>query len=394
MIGKAKAISHGINDIRYITGESTNKKRPDKICRIMDNMLPSHLDAMGIWNSMQFTLSSYKNVKNSLIRIELSPSAEQTKLFTLADWKKLWREFAIEFDKQNIQDKNGKVISNQTHLLNSKHTVWLHTESIGEVPHLHAAVCRVDEDGNINNDHHIHLRAQRAAEKVAISRGWITASQKRIVSIAEVSRDCLDVIRKMSSFSWTDYKVGLICKGYSVHEHRDSKNNLHGYTLRKGNAKYKASELGVGRNLMVSKLYHTWIKEHHHNSKEVILRESRPIDKVRLDYTTYKQGTVPYSVTINGQEQKFYIPEKVYDLLDDEFDYRFISNAQELMNMAVSLFVGLITTQDVCISCSGGGSQSESPEKKKDDNDLERARKCAIIACNLLGKKQKKTLRR
>ena len=56
MIAKAKAISHGINGIRYITGESHNKKHPEKIHRIMDNLLPPHLDAMGIWNSMLFTL--------------------------------------------------------------------------------------------------------------------------------------------------------------------------------------------------------------------------------------------------------------------------------------------------------------------------------------------------
>ena len=30
MIAKAKAISHGINDIRYITGESQHKKHPEK----------------------------------------------------------------------------------------------------------------------------------------------------------------------------------------------------------------------------------------------------------------------------------------------------------------------------------------------------------------------------
>ena len=158
MIAKAKAISHGINGIRYITGESHNKKHPEKIHRIMDNLLPSHLDAMGIWNSMLFTLSAYKNMKNSVIRIELSPSPEHTKYFTPANWKDLWLEFLAEFDKQKIQDRNGKVISNQTHLMNSKYTVWLHTESNGGVPHLHGAVCRVDEEGNINNDHNMHSR--------------------------------------------------------------------------------------------------------------------------------------------------------------------------------------------------------------------------------------------
>lgn len=44
MIAKAKAISHGINDIRYITGESHNKKHPEKIYRILDNMMPSEPD--------------------------------------------------------------------------------------------------------------------------------------------------------------------------------------------------------------------------------------------------------------------------------------------------------------------------------------------------------------
>ena len=53
MIAKAKAISYGINDLRYITGESKHKKHPEKIYRVLDNLLPPDLDAMGIWNSMQ-----------------------------------------------------------------------------------------------------------------------------------------------------------------------------------------------------------------------------------------------------------------------------------------------------------------------------------------------------
>ena len=37
---------------------------------------------------------------------------------------------------------------------------------------------------------------------------------------------------------------------------------LHGYVLRKGNSKFKASEIGKGRNLMASKLEGTWKKLH------------------------------------------------------------------------------------------------------------------------------------
>jgi hypothetical protein len=40
MIAKAKSISHGINDIRYITGESRNKKHPERIYHVKDNLRP------------------------------------------------------------------------------------------------------------------------------------------------------------------------------------------------------------------------------------------------------------------------------------------------------------------------------------------------------------------
>ena len=202
MIAKAKAISHGINDIRYITGESHNKKHPEKIYRVLDNMIPLEPDAMGVWNSMQLTLSRFRPVKNSVIRIELSPSPEHTKDFTIEDWQKLWQDFATEFDKQVFKDKDGKVRNCPTNLANSKYTVWLHMESNSGVPHLHAAVCRMDEDGQINNAHNIHLRAQWAAEKVAMKRGWTTAKQVRYVNMPLVTRDCMNVLKSMSSWSW------------------------------------------------------------------------------------------------------------------------------------------------------------------------------------------------
>ena len=109
MIAKAKAISYGINDLRYITGESKHKKHPEKIYRVLDNLLPPDLDALGIWNSMQLTLSQHRPIKNSIIRIELSPSPDHTSFYDIEDWQKLWHEFAEEFDKQVITGKDGKV---------------------------------------------------------------------------------------------------------------------------------------------------------------------------------------------------------------------------------------------------------------------------------------------
>ena len=404
MIAKAKAISHGINDIRYITGESQNKKQPEKIYRVLDNLLPSQPDAMGIWNSMQLTLSQFKPMKNTVIRIELSPSAEHTRFFDIEDWKKLWQDFAEEFDKQVITDKNGKVRSCPTHLANSKYTVWLHTESKGGVPHLHAAVCRMDEDGHINNDHNIHLRAQRAAERVARKRGWTTAAQIRDRNIPQVNRDCMDVLKAMTSWSWDEYKNALARKGYTIHEREDKKGILRGYALVHGNAKYKASELGVGRNLMVSKLPHTWEKLHHQPTavnRNNQVQTSQPTQTGKLpspiDYTQYhsdRPDMIPYTLSYNGKEHWFYVPEKVLDHFNEEFDYRFITNCQELTDMAVAIFVGLIDTPNVSTEGGGGGSQSDLPWRDKDEDDLHWARRCAYAASRTLGKKPKTGLKR
>lgn len=197
MIGKAKAISHGINALRYIKGESRNKKEPEKIHHVCDQYLSPELDAMGIWLEMSLTANSHPGIRNSVIHIEVSPAMEHTKDFTIEDWQKLWQEFAEEFDRLTIHDSKGKILSPHTNVMGSKATVWLHEESDSGIPHLHALVCRVDEEGNINNDHQIHLRAQRAAEAVAKRRGWTTANQIRTSNIQQVNEDCMEVLRAM-----------------------------------------------------------------------------------------------------------------------------------------------------------------------------------------------------
>ena len=403
MIAKAKAISHGINAIRYITGESQHKKHPEKIYRVLDNLLHSELDAMGIWNSMQLTLSQHRPIKNSVIRIELSPSPEHTQFYDIEDWQKLWQEFAEEFDKQVITGKDEKVRSCPTNLAGSKYSVWLHTESKGEVPHLHAAVCRLDEDGNINNDHNIHLRAQRAAERVAKKRDWTTAAQIRISNVHQVNRDCMDILKSMQSWSWEAYKNALIRKGYAIHEREDKQGILRGYALVHGNTKYKASELGIGRNLMISKLPATWNKLHYKSGVTTLNSKPEDIQPKHIQkpsasnatrYNTYRSDTVPYTLNHEGKEHQLYIPEKVLDYFNDEFDYRSVSNCKELTDMATAIFVGLLETPSVATGGGGGGSQNDLPWRDKDEDDLLWARRCARAASRSLGKKPKTGLKR
>ena len=44
MIANAKAVAHGIRAMLYVSGESRNKKHPEKITRICDNFMPQGMD--------------------------------------------------------------------------------------------------------------------------------------------------------------------------------------------------------------------------------------------------------------------------------------------------------------------------------------------------------------
>ena len=262
MIGKSKAIDYGINDIRYVRGESANKKHPEKIFHILDQFLKPGLDAMAVWNAMRMHCLSHPRMDNTVIRIEMSPSAEHTKDFTHDDWVQLWHDFAREYDAIELFNKKGKLVSGKTNIAGSKATVWLHLESKGNVPHLHAAVCRVDEDGKTNNDHNAHLRAQRAAERIAQQRGWTTAAEIHEANADKVYRDCMAILRQMPRWSFDDYFNRIRAKGYGLDFKRDSRGNIAWYSVLIGKSRYKASSLGGSRKLTVSRIADTWNRLH------------------------------------------------------------------------------------------------------------------------------------
>jgi len=405
MIGKAKSISYGINDIRYITGESRNKKHPELIYHVKDNLLPCRLDAQGVWDMMKACAPKGKNV----IRIEVSPAKEYTENFTMKDWEQLWDDFVRGYDSMEFKDKHGKVYSRKTNLAGSIYTVWLHLESDSGIPHLHAAVCRKDNKGRTNNDHNIHLRAQYAAERVARQRGWTTAMDIHRMNADEVAAALTDILRSMPSWSWTDYVARVRAKGYTLEERRDKQGVLRGYTVGKDDVIYKASELGKGRNLMASKIESTWNRLHNQADAElkqddnkvkmpvVTSPEAKPettCDRPVIDYSVWREGTSRYELAHDGKDYKFYIPDNVMQLFDDEFDYRETANHKELTDYAVALFVGMMNVPTVP-SGGGGGTSNDLPwGRKEDEDEMERARRCARAAIKKFGKKPKSSIRR
>ncbi|OUP11562.1 relaxase [Mediterranea sp. An20] len=416
MIAKAKAVAHGIRAMLYVSGESRNKKHPERITRICDNFMPQGIDATGIFTEMKFATMNHPNIKNNVIRMEISPAMEHSENFTLDDWRKLWQDFAAAFDIQEIRDKDGKVVSAQTNISGSKSSVWLHEESDSGIPHLHAIVSRVDEDGNINNDHAIHLRAQRAAEMIARQRGWTTAQHIHETNIPKVSADCMDVLRELDKWSWDGYQERLAAKGYDLYLRKDKKDVIRGYVLLKGNTKFKASELGKGRNLTASRIKQTWEKLHQDKAQQVrtatkqsvlptpsvpngtqqksqsVIRQSNPIFE---DYTTYKLNSQPTVFEHDGKTYKRYLPDKVLDYFNDEFDYRELANWQDLQNLAMAYFTLIASPYEVTSGGGGGGSQSDLKwGRDLDEDEIEFARRCAREASHRLGIQRKSGIKR
>ena len=394
MVAKATSISHGINCIRYISGESRNKENPELIYRVKDNLLPCELDAQGIWDLMK----AGAPMKKSVIRMEICPGRAHTENFTMQDWQKLWDDFVREFDKIELEDENGKVYSHKTDIANSIYTVWLHYESDSGIPHLHAAVCRKDSDGKTNNDHNIHIRAQEAAQAVAIRRGWLTAAEIHRINADKVADDLMDILRAMPSWSWEDYAARIRAKGYTIMI-RPGKKGPYGYSIGKGKARFKASELGTGRKLTASRIEDTWNRLHSQSAEKakqpvkkagtkpvapVVSKPVVPLNKQVTDYTSWQEGTSRYELTHGGITSQFYIPNDVMQVFDDEFDYREIVNWQELTDMAVALFVGLTALDTVSTGSGGGGSSNDDNRRdRKDEEEIERARRCARAAAHL-----------
>lgn len=418
MIAKAKAVAHGIRAMLYVSGESRNKKHPERITRICDNFMSQGMDASGIWTEMKFATMNHPNIKNNAIRIEISPAMEHTENFTLDDWQELWRDFAAAFDMQEIRDKDGKVVSAQTNISGSKSSIWLHEESKSGIPHLHAIVSRVDEKGNINNDHAIHLRAQRAAEMIARQRGWTTAQHIHETNIPKVSSDCMDALRELDKWSWDGYQERLAAKGYKLYLRKDKKNVIRGYVLLKGNTKFKASELGKGRNLTASRIRQTWEKLHQDKVQQVRPATKQPVvptpkpsvfngtghrsqpfversNPIFEDYTAYKPDCQPTEFEHDGKTYKRYLSDKVLDFFNDEFDHRELANWQALQNLAMAYFTLIASPYEVTSGGGGGGSQSDLKwGRDPKEDEIEFARRCAQAASNRIGRHPKGGMKR
>lgn len=144
-----------------------------------------------------------------MIRIEISPSEEESQGWTMDDWLRLSNEFIRVFDSIDLSGKTKRTSSQHTNLKNSQYIVALHRDSKSGILHLHIDANRVDMDGKINDSHKIGERAVLATNIINEKRGWIQSEEIGIHHRKEISNICIEILRSMEKFSWQQYETEL-----------------------------------------------------------------------------------------------------------------------------------------------------------------------------------------
>ena len=108
MIAKASTISHGANAIRY----SVNKEKADIV---KANLLPDNISPEAMYGRMMLVQKKYAEKINkgrplgrNVIRIEISPSEEESRGWTMDDWLRLSNEFIRVFDSIDLSGKTKR----------------------------------------------------------------------------------------------------------------------------------------------------------------------------------------------------------------------------------------------------------------------------------------------
>lgn len=397
MIAKARAISHGANSMRYVVNK-------DKADIIKLHSLPDNVAAESLWTRMLLHQAKFlgehpKAIKNNMIRIEVSPTAEETKGWTNADWEKLADDFICEFDSIDLLKETKRAKDRHTNLRNSQYVVSLHRDSKSGILHLHIDANRIDNDGNINNDHNIHIRAIIAANNISKRRGWVLATDISKQNKQEITDACMDALRSMDTFDWNDYVERLKQCGYDVMLQKDSQDVVRGYSIKRGNSTYKSSSLGKSRNLMPSKIEMTWEELH-----KDILQQNNADKKNHAENTSAElqtannarcrncneyqlQPLVHHSINWNYRNYEIDIPSNVNDILMQNVslvENNVFATINDLQQTAILLFAGYLdAATQMSESSGGGGSTPDGWGKDEDEDDLEWARRCARMASHM-----------
>ena len=392
MIAKASTISHGANAIRY----SVNKEKADIV---KANLLPDNISPEAMYGRMMLVQRKFaENINKgrplgrNVIRIEISPSEEESRGWTMNDWASLSNEFIRVFDSIDLSGKTKRASSKQTNLKGSQYIAALHRDSKSGILHLHIDANRVDMEGRINDSHKIGERAVMAANIINERRGWMQSEEIGIRHRQEISVCCMEILRKMDKFSWKQYEAELTKRGYKVHLQEKESGGVYGYSIKRGNSIYKSSVLGIGRSLTPSKIEATWAKLHPQERKS---EPTKPISQLTrtADITPISQPVIKHYNIATDEYHSYHveIPEAADNIIRQNCSLEEahpLAKLEEIQHTALLLFAGYLDATTSMATSSGGGSDTGGWGRDKDEDELEWARRCARMA-NSMCKRRK-----
>ena len=392
MIAKASTISHGANAIRY----SVNKEKADIV---KANLLPDNISPEAMYGRMMLVQRKFaENINKgrplgrNVIRIEISPSEEESRGWTMNDWASLSNEFIRVFDSIDLSVKTKRASSKQTNLKGSQYIAALHRDSKSGILHLHIDANRVDMEGRINDSHKIGERAVMAANIINERRGWMQSEEIGIRHRQEISVCCMEILRKMDKFSWKQYEAELTKRGYKVHLQEKESGGVYGYSIKRGNSIYKSSVLGIGRSLTPSKIEATWAKLHPQERKS---EPTKPISQQTrtADITPISQPVIKHYNIATDEYHSYHveIPEAADNIIRQNCSLEEahpLAKLEEIQHTALLLFAGYLDAATSMATSSGGGSDTGGWGRDKDEDELEWARRCARMA-NSMCKRRK-----
>ena len=393
MIAKAKPISHG----SAMTNYATKHNRADIV---LTRNFDDGLTPLAMWGAMETIHQKYepkfrrKPVTKPTLRMEVSPSLEETKGWTLNDWYDYALRFLEEFKKE-VQTKDGKKKgAGKFNLDRAQIFACLHFDAKSGIPHLHILINRIDLDGNLMNDSFIGESATKAAHAINIERGWELPEDIHEAHLKEITDVCYNILCGMPRYDWDAYKHGLESHGYKVKEQRDKQGVPHGYTVLRGNSRFKSSKLGKGRDLTASKLEATWKKLRPvapsvvKPSSTVVTSQTTGRKPITERYAEHQNAVQPKTeappvfrkvLSVDGKNYSIAMPMEAYKTMEENFSTPDESvPVENVLNVAMLLFMNYVdAATTVSESCGGGGSTSSNWGKDEDEDERERARRCA-----------------
>ena len=387
MIAQGEAIAHGAAAIDY----SMNK---DKTQIVKVNDLPSNIEPLAMWSRMM-QLQHYfmkdkgnrKPIERKALRFEISPTIEESKGWTMQDWRQLAEDFITVLDSIDYRPKNKDVKLKHTNIKNSQYVVSLHLDSKSGIPHLHIVANRIDNMGNTNDAHYIGERAAHTANILNEKYGWVQSMQRREENIKQISDDCLTALKEMPHFDWNTYCRMLRNKGYNIQLKKDSIGKVCGYTIRKGNSIYKSSLLSNSRNLMPSKIEDTWRKLHQSSRREqeskMVYKAESKTESTSMTSTENSKSSLVYhySILTDNHLYEVNISNHIQDIFSNEFVTSNDLDIPNLTKVAALLFAEYIdAATSIASSGGGGGSPGSGWGKDKDEDERNWALRCARMA--------------